>query len=121
MLSVLVVGQDRFLGRLGDVLQDEGMRAVCVGEIDAAMEAVEQGFRPGAIVVDPATVLEPGGGELVRYLAGSPALAAVPVFSISGVMKRLDLAELVATLRECEQDRGAMGRSWPSSSVDDAE
>jgi len=78
------------------------MRAVYVE--DAAVEIAENGFRPQAIVIDPATVLEPGGAERVRYLAVSPVLAAVPVFSISAAMKRLELAGLLGTLRRLGQD-----------------
>ncbi|OFX20240.1 MAG: hypothetical protein A2V77_16690 [Anaeromyxobacter sp. RBG_16_69_14] len=69
----------------------------------AAMETTERGFRPRAIVLDPAVLLEPGGDELVRFLSGSPALAAVPVFSISSAAKRVELAELLCTLRRLEE------------------
>jgi hypothetical protein len=75
------------------------MWAVC--SQDAAKEMAEVGYRPRAIVVDPAVLLEPGGGELVRYLSDSPA-AAIPVFSISSAAKRVELAELLDALRRLE-------------------
>ena len=103
MLSVLVVSQDsRFLDCLGSALRGARMRAVYVE--DAAIEIAENGFRPQAIVIDLATVLEPGGAELVRYLARSSALAAVTVFSISAAMKRLELAGLLGTLHRLGRD-----------------
>jgi hypothetical protein len=75
------------------------MRAVSFH--DAAMEMAEKGFRPRAIVVDPSVLLEPGGGELVGYLAGSPA-AALPIISISSAAQRVEIAELIDTLRQLE-------------------
>jgi hypothetical protein len=105
MSSVLVLSEDaRFLERLGNSLHAEGLSAVCLDRMAELLEIVEDGFCPEAIVVDPALVLEPGGGELVRCLTGSPVLAAVPVFSISSVMKRMELQGLVKTLRRL--DRG---------------
>ena len=105
MLSVLVVSRSsRFLDCVGNALQGEGMSAVCSEKIGTVVEVVQRGYRPGAIVVDPATVLEPGAGELVRYLSGSPGLAAVPVFSISSAAKRVELAELLGALRRFEED-----------------
>jgi hypothetical protein len=102
MLSVLVVSQDsRFLDCVDHALQGEGMRAVSLH--DAAMEMAEKGFRPRAIVVDPLVLLEPGGGELVGCLAGSPALAAVPILSISSAAQRVEIAELLDTLRRLEE------------------
>lgn len=102
MRSVLVVSQDsRFLDCVVNALRGEGMRAVSFK--GAAMETTERGFRPRAIVLDPAVLLEPGGDELVRFLSGSPALAAVPVFSISSAAKRVELAELLCTLRRLEE------------------
>ncbi len=98
MRSVLVVSQDsRFLDCVVNALRGEGMRAVSFE--GAAMETTERGVRPRAIVLDPAVLLEPGGDELVRFLSGSPALAAVPVFSISSAAKRVELAELLCALR----------------------
>ncbi len=101
MLSVLVVSQDSgFLDCVNHALQGEGMWAVSFH--DAATEMAEKGFRPRAIVIDPAVLLDPGGDEFVRYLAGSPA-AAIPVFSISSVARRVELAELLDTLRRLEE------------------
>lgn len=100
MTSVLIVSQDpRFLDRLGAALQHEGMLAVCVEQPDAVVRVAQEGLRPRAIVVDPDAVLEPGGGELVRLLIGSPMLAPVPIFSISAAVKRLELARLIGELR----------------------
>ena len=100
MPSVLVVSQDsRFLDHLGESLRNEGMLTVCVKQADAVMEIVEEGFRPNAVVVEPRAVLEPGGSELVQYLTRSPALASIPIFSISGVVKRLEMETLIAGLR----------------------
>ncbi len=100
MPSVLVVSQDsRFLDHLGASLRNAGMLTVCVKQADAVMEIVEEGFRPNAVVVEPGAVLEPGGSELVQYLTRSPALASIPIFSISGVVKRLEMETLIAGLR----------------------
>ena len=103
MLSVLVVSQDsRFLDCVGNAIQGEGMSAVCIEKI-GAVEVVQRGYRPGAIVVDPTTVLEPGGDELVRYLSDLPGLADVPVFSISSAATRVELADLLGALRRLEE------------------
>ena len=100
MLSVLVVSHDsRFLDCVGNALQGEGMSAVCIEKIGTVVEVMQRG-QPGAIVVDPATVLEPGAGELVRYLSASPGL---PVFSISSAAKRVELAELLGALHRLEE------------------
>lgn len=100
MQSVLVVSHDHdFLNELGDALRGNGMLAICVEELDAANEVMDEGFRPEAMVIDLALVLEPGGDERVRYLAGTPALTTIPVLSISSVMRRPELQELLATLR----------------------
>ena len=101
MLSVLVVSQDpEFLDCVSHALQCEGMWAV--SSQDATREMAETGFRPRAIVVDPAVLLAPGGDELVRYLSDSPS-AAIPVFSISSAAKRVELAELLDALRRLEE------------------
>jgi hypothetical protein len=103
MLSVMVVSRDsRFLDCVGDALQGEGMWAVCIEKSGAVMDVVQRGYRPEAIVVDPAAVLEPGAGELVRYFAESPVLAGVPLFSISSAAKRVEVAGLLDTLRRLE-------------------
>ena len=101
MLSVLIVSQDsRFLDCVGNALHGEGMSA-------ATTAIAEKGLRPQAIVVDPAVLLEPHGAELVRYLGGSPT---VPVFSISSVAKRIELAGLLSTLRRLDEgDERACG------------
>ena len=102
MRSVVVVSQDsRFLDCVVNALRGQGMRAVSfeAAAEAAALETADRGFRPRAIVLDPAVLLEPGGDELVRYFSGSTALAAVPVFSISSAAKRVELAELLCALR----------------------
>ena len=97
MLSVLIVSQDsRFLDCVDDALQSEGMRAVSLE--NAPREFTEKGLQPRAVVVDPAVLLEPRGDELARYLAGSAALATVPVLSISSAARRVELAELLSSL-----------------------
>ncbi len=102
MLSVMVVSRNsRFLDCVGDALQGEGMRATCIEKVGTVLKVVQRGYRPRAVVVDPAIVLEPGAGELVRYLSDSPA-AAIPVFSISSAAKRVELAELLDALRRLE-------------------
>ncbi len=92
---------------MGNALQGEGMSAVCIEKIGTVVEVMQRGQRPGAIVVDPATVLEPGAGELVRYLSGPPGL---PVFSISSAAKRVEIAGLLGALRRLEEgDEHAYG------------
>ena len=106
MLSVLVVSPaPRFLEALGGVLRDAGMWAVCVERVDDAMQAVATGFRPQAVVVDPTAVLERGGDVLCGYLAGCSALDKVPVLSVSGAVRRREVAGLLARL--CELGDGA--------------
>jgi DNA-binding response OmpR family regulator len=101
MPSVLVISEDRpLLDRLGDALQNEGMWAVCVNELAGAVEALREGFRPEAIVLDPALALEPGGGELVLHLTATPGLAGVPVLAISSPLRRRATDALVTRLRQ---------------------
>jgi hypothetical protein len=102
MLSVMVVSRDsRFLDCVGDALQGAGMRAVAFK--DAMTEIAEKGFRPRAVVVDPAVLLELRGDELVRYFAESPALAGVPILSISSAAKRVEIASLLGILHQLEE------------------
>jgi hypothetical protein len=102
MLSVLIVSHDlRFLDCVDHALQSEGMRAVSLE--NAPREIAEKGFRPRAVVVDPAVLLEPRGGEVARYLAGSAALAAVPVLSISSAARRVELEDLLGALHRLQQ------------------
>ncbi len=104
MLSVMVVSRDsRFLDCVSDALQGEGMWATCIEKVGTVLKVVQRGYRPRAVVVDPAIVLEPGAGELVGYFAESPALAGVPVFSISSAAKRVEIAGLLDALRRLER------------------
>jgi hypothetical protein len=70
---------------------------------DAPREIAEKGFRPRAVVVDPAVLLEPNGGELARYLAGSAALTAIPVLSISSAARRVELEDLLGALHRLQR------------------
>jgi hypothetical protein len=100
MLSVLIVSQDsRFLDCVSDALQSEGMWAVSL-----KTAAEDKGFHPRAIVVDPAVLLEPHGDRLAKYLASSPATAAIPVLSVSSASKRVEIVELLETLHRLEED-----------------
>ncbi len=104
MPPVLVISEDRrLLERLGDTLQHEGMSVVCVEELASALAALRDGFRPGAIVLDPALALQPGGGELVLHLTASPGFAGLPVLAISAPLQRSAADALVATLRRLDE------------------
>ncbi len=102
MLPVLVVSQDsRLLECVENALRRQGMWAVSLK--DAAQVTAEGGFRPRAIVVDPAALLEPGSDKLVRCLAALPALTGIPAFSVSSAAKRDELAWLLGALHRLEE------------------
>ena len=101
MLSVLVVSPaSRFLELVSGILGEAGVWAVCVGEVGEAIHAVRSGFRPDAVVIDPAAVLERGGDVLSGHLARWPALSGIPVFSISAAVGRHEVAGLLGRLGE---------------------
>ena len=69
----------------------------------APKEIAERGFRPRAIVVDPAALLESRGAEVVRYLSRYSALTAASVFSISSAATRTEVADLLDALHRLEE------------------
>lgn len=102
MLPVLIVSQDsRFLDCVENALGREGMWAVSLK--NAAREITQRGFRPRAIVVDPAALLESRGAELARYLGSYSDLATAAIFSISSAAKRVEVADLIGALRRLER------------------
>lgn len=102
MLPVLIMSQDsRFLDCVEDALRREGMWAVSLR--NAAHEITQRGFRPRAIVVDPAALLEARGAELAGYLGSHPDLSTASIFSVSSAARRVEVADLVGALRRLEE------------------
>lgn len=108
MFSVLIVSQDpRFLDCVENALRREGITAVSL--LSSAKEINARRFRPRAIVVDPAAVLESRGGELARCLGSYSGLAAAPIFSISSAAKRVEVADLIGALHRLEATTPTQG------------
>lgn len=52
--SEVMVASDApdFMDALADALHEAGAVVICVEDVESAMQAVEDGFRPDAVVVD---------------------------------------------------------------------
>lgn len=83
LCTVLVVDDDRDIREtLGEVLSEEGFRAVCVGDGRAALDELEGGLRPEVILLD---LMMPrmDGWQFRREQAKQPSLADIPVVVIT--------------------------------------
>ena len=78
---------DDFLDMAGDSLQEEGAVVICVGSLDGAIQALEDGFRPEVLVVDGALRF---GSELVARVRETTECQDIPVFVVSPVRGRPD-------------------------------
>jgi hypothetical protein len=75
--EVMVASEsDGFLDAAGELLQDEGALVICVQTVDGAMQALEDGFRPEALVVDGTMRFGP---ELISGVRGRPECTDIPV------------------------------------------
>ncbi len=94
-----------FTDALADALQEEGAVVICVQTMEGAMDALEDGFRPSALVVDGTLSFARG---LVARLRRHPELRDVQVIAASPirspaafasggvmVMKRHDISAVV--------------------------
>ncbi|GAC1340580.1 MAG: hypothetical protein NVSMB23_11070 [Myxococcales bacterium] len=111
---VLVVDDDRDIREtLGEVLNEEGFRAVCVGDGRAALDQLESGLRPEVILLD---LMMPrmDGWHFRLEQAKRPSLADIPVVVITAageplpapidarkiLSKPVQYAALLATVNE---------------------
>jgi CheY-like chemotaxis protein len=108
--SVVMVAStsSRFTDSVAKALHDEGAVVICVETVEGALQAVEDGFRPGALVVDGMLPFAPALIACLRRhpdLEDMQVIAASPVRAgtafLSGgvtVIKRHDLAAVVDAL-----------------------
>jgi CheY-like chemotaxis protein len=114
--TVLVVGQDHdYLDEVAEALADIDAFGVLVEDTEGAAQALEEGFVPELILMDPLLAGASGGEEFLLFLRTAPQLETVPVRALSTPAppgkaerrsrRRVDRIALLGVLQKLDGDR----------------
>jgi CheY-like chemotaxis protein len=87
---LLVEDDDDIVGAVSDLLTDEGYAVVHAGSGRAALDRLNAGLRPAAMLVDFG-MPEMNGAEFMKICSADPALADIPALVMSA-FRPADLA-----------------------------
>ena len=112
--NVLVISESpEYLDEVSDVLAAIDVLGVLVQDAEEAAQALQEGFEPEVVLLDPSLVAGQDAEAFVRLLRASPKLGSVAVLAIStppppGARARgpsLDRAGLLTALEKIDLDR----------------
>jgi CheY-like chemotaxis protein len=82
--QVLVISADEgYLDDMAEALSDLGAFGVLTDDAVAAAQALDEGFQPEIVILDPLLADDQTGEEVVTLLREAPQLAMVPVVALS--------------------------------------